>query len=89
MKDQMDKLITDLVDGGVFFQDAVSEFEKKFIRQVLLANSGNQSESAKSLGIHRNTLGRKMEEYKLTSRNGARRIKDTGKRGPKKKTSSR
>jgi DNA-binding NtrC family response regulator len=63
-----------LVDGGVFFVDAVSEFEKRFIRRVLEINRGNQSESAKALGIHRNTLGRKMEEYKLGSRNGHRRV---------------
>ena len=73
MKDQMEKLIAELVDGGVFFVDAVSEFEKKFIRKVLDINRGNQSQSAKALGIHRNTLGRKMDEYKLGSKNGTRR----------------
>ena len=70
MKDQMEKLIAELVDSGVFFVDAVSEFEKRFIRKVLEMNRGNQSLSAKALGIHRNTLGRKMDEYKLSSKNG-------------------
>lgn len=73
MKDQLERLIAELVDGGVFFLDAVSEFEKKFIRRVLELNRGNQSQSAKALGIHRNTLGRKMEEYKLGMKNGTRR----------------
>ena len=73
MKDQLDKLIAELVERGVFFQDAVSEFEKRFIRSVLDLNSGNQSQSAKALGIHRNTLGRKMDEYKMSSRNGSHR----------------
>ncbi len=73
MKDQMERLIAELVEGGVFFQDAVSEFEKRFIRKVLDVHRGNQSQSAKALGIHRNTLGRKMEEYKLASKNGAHR----------------
>ena len=73
MKDQMEKLILELVEKNVFFADAVSEFEKKFIRRVLDMHRGNQSESAKALGIHRNTLGRKMEEYKLDSKNGAHR----------------
>ena len=73
MKDQMEKLILELVERNVFFADAVSEFEKRFIRRVLEINRGNQSESAKALGIHRNTLGRKMEEYKLSSKNGVRR----------------
>jgi transcriptional regulator with PAS, ATPase and Fis domain len=73
VKDQMEKLILELVDRSVFFADAVSEFEKRFIRRVLDMHRGNQSESAKALGIHRNTLGRKMEEYKLNGKNGARR----------------
>ena len=72
MKDQMERLIGQMVDSGVFFLDAVSEFEKRYIRRVLENNRGNQSQSAKALGIHRNTLGRKMEEYKLSSRNGHR-----------------
>ena len=74
MKDQMEKLISELVDRGIFFVDAVSEFEKRFIRKVLDTNRGNQSQAAKALGIHRNTLGRKMEEYKLGSKNGTRRV---------------
>jgi DNA-binding protein Fis len=73
VKDQLDRLIAELVERGVFFQDAVSEFEKRFIRSVLDLNSGNQSQSAKALGIHRNTLGRKMDEYKMSSRNGSHR----------------
>ncbi|MBI4460266.1 MAG: helix-turn-helix domain-containing protein [Acidobacteria bacterium] len=73
MKDQLDRLIVQMVEGGIFFQDAVAEFEKRYIRAVLEINGGNQSQTAKALGIHRNTLGRKAEEYKLASRNGSRR----------------
>ena len=85
MKDQMEKLIADLVEGGVFFQDAVSEFEKKFIKRVLDNHHGNRLQSAKALGIHRNTLGRKMEEYKLASGNGTRRISRKPSKTSKKK----
>lgn len=72
MKELIDKLITQMVESGMFFQDAVTEFESKYIRQVLAQCGGNQSKAAKALGIHRNTLGRKMEEYHLTPRNGTR-----------------
>ena len=73
MKDQMDRLVLEMVNAGVFFQDAVSEFEKKYIRKVLENSAGNQSRAAKALGIHRNTLGRKMEEYHLVGKNGSSR----------------
>ena len=86
MKDQMEKLITQMVEDGVFFIDAVSEFERRYIHRVLERNHGNQSRSAKALGIHRNTLGRKMEAYKLTSGNGHLRAKNTPDRRKKTKT---
>ena len=72
VKELIDKLITQMVESGMFFQDAVTEFESKYIRQVLQQCGGNQSKAAKALGIHRNTVGRKMEEYHLTPRNGTR-----------------
>jgi DNA-binding protein Fis len=43
----------------------MTEFEKKFIKRVLDHQNGNQSRAAKVLGIHRNTLSRKVDEYKL------------------------
>ena len=72
MKDQIEKLIGQMVEQGLFFQDAVEDFETKYISKVLEASGGNQSKAAKSLGMHRNTLSRKMEEYHLSSRNGSR-----------------
>jgi DNA-binding NtrC family response regulator len=85
VKDQVDRLISEMVSTGVFFQDAVSEFEKKYIRKVLEVSGGNQSKAAKALGIHRNTLGRKMEEYHISSRNGQTTIG----RHPRRKRSHR
>jgi DNA-binding NtrC family response regulator len=72
VKELIDKLISQMVESGMFFQDAVTEFESKYIRQVLQQCGGNQSRAAKALGIHRNTLGRKMEEYHISARNGTR-----------------
>ena len=65
MKDQLEALIGQMVDRGILFEEAVSEFEKKFIKRVLDRVNGNQSRAAKLLGIHRNTLSRKMDVYKL------------------------
>lgn len=84
MKDLIEKLIAQMVDSGMFFPDAVSEFEKRYIRKVLEVSQGNQSQAAKALGIHRNTLGRKMEEYQLASRNGASRSKTRSAKSRKK-----
>ena len=65
MKDQLEALIAQMIDHGILFEEAVSEFEKKFIKKILDSSNGNQSKAAKILGIHRNTLSRKIEGYKL------------------------
>lgn len=65
MKQQLDSLVSEMVDRGILFSDARREFEKRFIQRVLLRHKGNLSRAAKDLKIHRNTLGKKIEEYKL------------------------
>ena len=54
-----------MVERGILLEEAVTEFEKKFIKRALELANGNQCRAAKVLGIHRNTLSRKMGEYKL------------------------
>ena len=65
MKDELERLVDEMVTRGVRFEDAHREFEKKFIMQVLLKANGNLGKAADLLGIHRNTLARKMNEYRL------------------------
>ena len=54
-----------MVDRGIQFDEAINEFEKRFIRRALDRSEGNRSRAALLLGIHRNTLSRKIEFYKL------------------------
>lgn len=65
VREQLESLVGMLVERGILLEEAVTEFEKKFIRRVLEQANGNQCRAAKVLGIHRNTLSRKITEYKL------------------------
>jgi Fis family transcriptional regulator len=65
VKDQLEGLVNQMVERGILFDEAVCEFEKRFIKRVLDRAQGNQSRAAEALGIHRNTLSRKIGEYKL------------------------
>ena len=65
MKDELEKLVAQLVEKGILLDEALEEFEKKFIGKVLAEHKGNQSTAARRLGIHRNTLSRKIDRYKL------------------------
>jgi DNA-binding protein Fis len=62
-----------MVERGILFEEAIGEFEKRFIKRTLERAQGNQCRAAKMLGIHRNTLSRKLGEYKLDHQKFARR----------------
>ncbi len=65
MKDGFDGLVEHLLDGGLFLQQAIEILEKSMIQGALQNNHGNQCAAAKQLGIHRNTLQRKMVAYEV------------------------
>ncbi len=73
MKDQLEGLVAQMVDRGILFDEAIGEFEKRFIKRALERANGNQCRAAKMMGIHRNTLSRKIGEYKLDNHHGSRR----------------
>jgi DNA-binding NtrC family response regulator len=70
ISDKLERLVEEMVDRGVQFDDAVREFEKRFIARVLGQCEGSLTKTADALGIHRNTLSRKMGEYKIKKRAG-------------------
>ena len=65
MREQLQQLIEEMVTKGIRYEDAQREFEKRFIAQVLANADGNLCKAADVLGIHRNTLSRKIAEYRL------------------------
>ena len=73
MKDQLEGLVSQMVERGILFEEAIGEFEKRFIKRTLERAQGNQCRAAKMLGIHRNTLSRKLDEYKLDHRGSRKR----------------
>jgi DNA-binding NtrC family response regulator len=68
ISDRLQKLVDEMVDKGVRFEDATREFEKRFIACVLASTDGSLTKTADALGMHRNTLTRKMGEHKIKRR---------------------
>lgn len=66
MRRELDSLVTQMHSSGIRYEDAVREFKKQYLREVLVANRGNQCKAADELGIHRNTLSRIMAELGLS-----------------------
>jgi DNA-binding NtrC family response regulator len=65
MQEQLERLIGEMLAKGVRYDDAHREFEKRFIAHALVKANGNLGKAADLLGIHRNTLSRKVTEYRL------------------------
>ena len=68
MNEKLDRLIEEMVQRGIRFPEATREFERRFISKILAHVDGNLSKAAEVLGIHRNTLSRKMAEYRIKRR---------------------
>jgi transcriptional regulator with PAS, ATPase and Fis domain len=78
MKTELEKLIDVMISQGILYEEAVREFEKRFILNVLQRHNQNLSKAAAVLGIHRNTLSKRVEEYEKghsTASNGNARRK--------------
>ena len=65
MKDTFDYLVDHLMKGGFFLEEAVEILERTLIIRTLERTGGNRSAASKLLGIHRNTLQKKMRNFKL------------------------
>ncbi len=63
MKAELEALVEKMISGGIYFEEAVKEFEKQFIYQTVARHSNNLSKAAVILGIHRNTLTKRLQEY--------------------------
>ena len=82
MKNQLEVLVSEMNTSGILYAEAVREFKKVFIANVLEQNKGNQCKAAKQLGMHRNTLSRTMAELELDIRPLRRTNGDAGSRRP-------
>jgi DNA-binding NtrC family response regulator len=67
VREQLDSLVQQMLDRGVRYEDARREFEKVFITRALQRSKGSVGDAAELLGIHRNTVARKVSEYKIKS----------------------
>ena len=53
------------LENSTLYNAVISEVERSLISIVLKETEGNQLKAAKTLGINRNTLRTKIQEYKI------------------------
>lgn len=74
LKDGLTPIVDELVRRGVSLQQARQEFERQFITASLRSNGGNLCQSARSLGVHRNTLRNKVSSLGIEMDRGQPRV---------------
>ena len=67
MKENFDALVQHFLNGNIFLEQAIEILEKSMIEGALKRSKGNHSAASKLLGIHRNTMQRKVLAYGLSN----------------------
>jgi transcriptional regulator with PAS, ATPase and Fis domain len=65
LKERMESLCAEMIEKGILFSEAMGQFERCFITEVMRRNNGNLLRTAARLGIHRNTLSKKVNHRKI------------------------
>ena len=63
-----------MLDGHILLDEALCEFEKLYIKKALARHKQHLTNTAAVLGIHRNTLAKRVAEYRSqeSPQNGAK-----------------
>lgn len=81
IRPRLEALIDDMLDGRIMLDEAMAEFEQLYIEKAYLRNKEHISQTAAALGIHRNTISKRVNSYreiKSERRNGLRKTKRKG-----------
>ena len=68
IRDRMEILIEEMLDGQILLNEAIFEFEKLYIQKALLRYETRLSKTADALGIHRNTLSKRVATYETPAK---------------------
>ena len=68
MRARLEALIDEMLDGQIMLDEALAEFEKLYIQKALLRYKDHLSRTANILGIHRNTLSKRVAIYRTQER---------------------
>ena len=61
MRESLRSLVAEMVRRDIPLEMAKREFERLFLEEVVASHEGNQRAAARCLGIHRNTLSKKLD----------------------------
>ena len=63
LKDRLEALCLEMIDKGILLPEAMEQFEKCFILEVVRRHNGNLLRASERLRLHRNTLSKRLSAY--------------------------
>jgi len=78
MRPRLEALIDEMLNGQIQLDEALAEFERVYIQRALARHSNHLTNTAKVLGIHRNTLSKRVSAYEMQQRRMMARAKKAG-----------
>jgi len=60
---RLESLIDEMLEGHILLDEALCEFEKLYIKKAMARHKQHISNTAAILGIHRNTLAKRVATY--------------------------
>ena len=68
IRPRLEAVIDDMLDGQILLDEALEEFEKLYIEKAFDRNNRQISHTATALGIHRNTISKRVSAYREQER---------------------
>ncbi len=68
MRARLESLIEEMLEGQILLTEALNEFERLYIKKALHLHHGHLSKTAAALGIHRNTIAKRLADYEKEER---------------------
>jgi len=66
IRDLLQQVIDEVVGKGLYWPEVSGEFEKLFIVQALRISGGSVCRAAELMGVHRNTLSKKIRQHGIS-----------------------
>ena len=65
---RLENLVEEMLEGQILLDEALSEFEKLYIQKAFARNRKRITHTADALGIHRNTISKRVNSYRAEER---------------------
>jgi len=77
---RLETLIDEMLEGQILLDEAMAEFEKLYIKKALARHKQHLSKTASAIGIHRNTLSKRVASYHKQERHDGKTLRKAAKR---------